>query len=290
MTHTSLYCDKHRKVGSQSESPGITFYPTHAQFHGYQVYKLYRNGRVLLNDPQLRYASKFRQLLRVLTWLHKTRHYTTMADLGCSNGLACFLGKQAGFQHIWALDHDKPCLQVIQQACQRIGGRHKIHTSPWAFGSPLPDGTEQSVDVLVVGALIHWVYSCTADYGSLDLIVEYLSSLVKHVLLIEWVGPADPAIELGHIRKHKQVHKEPYTRDLFEQALLKHFGFSRVLVKHTPTRWLYMAVRKQEDLVSSTNVVHIRGKPTKPTIQTKPVVHPPRRRRLQRPNPRLIKK
>ena len=31
-------------------------------------------------------------------------------------------------------------------------------------------------------ALVHWVYSCTADFGSLGAVVEWLSRLTRYAL------------------------------------------------------------------------------------------------------------
>ncbi len=52
-------------------------------------------------------------------------------------------------------------------------------------------------------ALIHWIYSCTYAFGSLDEAVSFLKKLTKQSLFIEWIDPSDSAIEFFKHTKRK---------------------------------------------------------------------------------------
>jgi hypothetical protein len=85
----------------------------------------------------------------------------------------------------------------------------------FSFGSKFPS----KVDVVFVGALIHWVYTCTADFGKFNLIMDYLLTAARKALVIEWVDPLDPAVKsFNHIECGK-APQESYGVSGFEHAL-----------------------------------------------------------------------
>ena len=72
-----------------------------------------------------------------------------------------------------------------------------------------------------MGALIHWVFTCTANFGRFDSIVDYLMTTGTRVLIIEWVDPKDGAIKAFHHNKCGSAPQEPYEESLFQRALLR---------------------------------------------------------------------
>jgi hypothetical protein len=122
--------------------------------------------------------------------------------------------------------------------------QNKLITRPYKFGDSLVN-ISSLPDIVTACALIHWVYSCTASFGSLSSIIEYLSQITGKVLIVEWVDPADKAIQsFHHLSFNRQVAREPYTRQNFEKALQTWFtgGFRKIYAVNS-TRQLYIAVK-----------------------------------------------
>lgn len=242
-----MYKDPKRKVGSQSEIPTLTWNTpkTVAKVGGYQTFTVGNNNFLVY---QARYATKFQAIENFISDQVKiqtekklldphTQPQFSVMDLGCSSGLVCFLAHRAGATEIWGLDHDSQYLKVIKDISQQFGWSN-IHTLPYSFGQIFP----QKCDLVVAGALIHWVYSCTANFGSLERIVEYLKKGTNRFLLIEWVDPKDPAMKsFKHTNFNKAVQKESYSLTNFVQALEKHFTRVSKFCTSSATRWFYLA-------------------------------------------------
>lgn len=225
------YKNKRRSTGSQSETPTIkiTQSPLTVRMGGYQSFTLTKSA-----VKAQKYSGKFTFIKNFLQ--QHAAECQSVADLGCSNGLTCFMAQQCGYQRIHALDHDLQCMAVINKAKDALGCSNIIATQ-YSFGDNL-----EPVDVMIMGALIHWVYSCTALYGNFDQISEYLRKHVNKVLLIEWVSPGDGAIKFfKHTSYNKNIIKEPYTKENFVKSLKKYFTTVEKVYKVTSTRILYIA-------------------------------------------------
>lgn len=88
-------------------------------------------------------------------------------------------------------DHDAEYVGLLQRVVEtmRLGAR--LAASTFDFGAALPG----PVDVVFVGALIHWVYCRTASFEArMDLVADYLFQYVARYLVIEWVDPADLSV------------------------------------------------------------------------------------------------
>jgi trans-aconitate methyltransferase len=227
-----LYKNSKRPTGSQSEIPTIkiaTSPKLTITIGGYQIYTLTSDGVT----PR-KYGNKFKYIADLLK--NSTEECGSVADLGCSNGLVCFTALHAGYDRILALDHDEQCLEVIRRASAALQ-TDKVAPTKYSFGEPF-----EPTDIVIAGALIHWVFSCTAAYGSFDKIFEYLRSHTKKMLVIEWVAPNDGAIRFfKHTSYNKEVVKEAYTQANFLKSLNKYFSDSKLVLKVTPTRLLYVA-------------------------------------------------
>ena len=224
------YKNPRRQTGSQSETPKITVNNGTVQMSGYQRFTLTKTTV----NPQS-YAPKFSFIRNFIKDEH-CKGSLSIADLGCSNGMVCFMANQIGYNKIHALDHDLDCLQVIKDAKNALGFE-KIHEKKYSFGDPI-----EKVDVLIMGALIHWVYSCTSLYGSFDKIIMYLRNNVNKTLLIEWVDPTDVAIHaFKHTKFNSSIIKQPYTKENFLASLRKYFKTVDKVFTVRNTRELFVA-------------------------------------------------
>lgn len=232
------YENPKRPTGSQSETPTYRRTGNDIIVGGYQRFIINgRDGSVDLSSNH--YKAKFAAIRTFLAALRNTCGCNSVADLGCSNGLVCFLAAKEGYKSILGLDHDQQCLSLIGDvstalSIPTIARRH------YKFGQPVPP-----VDVVVACAIIHWVYSCTASYGSLASIIGYLASLTKRALIVEWISPSDGAIRsFHHLDFGKKSGKRPYTLSTFLSALKTNFALYKKVKETTTSRWLYVAFKK----------------------------------------------
>ena len=138
-------------------------------------------------------------------------------DVGCNAGLTSFLAHEVGYDHVISLDHDKEYVAMLSEvlALEKLS---TVEPHEFSFGQPFP----QRVDVMFVGALIHWVFTCTADFGRFNKIMAYSMNGVSKILVIEWVDPQDHAIKNF---RHTDgcgsgaVAQEAYTVANFERSL-----------------------------------------------------------------------
>ena len=77
---------------------------------GYQSFDVARNGSVTYTTQ----TSKYDRIQGVLARLLEETGSRTLADVGCNNGLVSFLAHRLGFSEVYALDHDKPAIDVVR--------------------------------------------------------------------------------------------------------------------------------------------------------------------------------
>ncbi len=208
--------------------------------HGYQEYEI-REGKVYPSkeDPPL----QRKQSLAVPFFDAKFLAGKTVLDIGANGGFFSFWAAASGAAQVTSLDMDEAYLTLIRKAQAHLGwGKiQPIHCLAQDWRTP--------ADLVLAFAMIHWLYSCTADFGSLDAAIGHLAGLTKRILLIEWVEPGDPAILFfKHTEWNSAQAQGPYTLEAFEAALNKHFSRVEVLGITSPTRVLYAATHQDKAL------------------------------------------
>lgn len=150
---------------------------------------------------------------------HLNLYSKSVLDLGSNNGYMMALAYCKGASKITGVDIDVSYNNVAKQALDKIGcDRYTIHnTNVEDFHEPH--------DIVIAFALVHWLYSCTSLYGSLDAVIEHLSSITKEAAIIEFIDPQyDNAMSwFKHHEYNKDVQMEPYNKENFLKALNKHF-------------------------------------------------------------------
>ena len=211
----SKYMDKRRNgVGSQSEVSTVRLVGSDCcTFGGYQRFDLTADEVVPKSQ-----AKKYRALQN---WFRDhDMSGKVVYDIGANNGVVAYMASMAGCKSVHALDHDEECIQNMKQANNHLGIRNVLPVK-YNFG----ETTTNKADITVAMAIIHWVYSCTAHFGSLERIVGYLKSMTREHLIVEWVAPDDCAIRsFNHLSFNEMLDKEPYTLEKFEQAIATHGG------------------------------------------------------------------
>lgn len=209
-------------------------------FHGYQEYFLAKDWiQVLPEDVPLQKKRDF-----LLPYFQpRFLEQRTLLDLGANAAFYCFWAVQQKAEKAIAVDIDDEYLKIVEGAKQRLGFENleivRANVVDW----------QESADVVVALALVHWIYSCTALLGSLDAVIEKLAQLTKYMLIVEWIEPDDQAIQFfHHVDWNKDIVREPYTLEAFEAALSHYFCKSEVVGSISPTRKLYVAFHSPNEI------------------------------------------
>jgi SAM-dependent methyltransferase/predicted Ser/Thr protein kinase len=223
------YMDPHRKFGSLA-------------VHGYHRFSFATDGRLIIEKQK----EKFGSIHGVLKSLHEMHKFSTFLDIGCSAGLTSFIAKLNGYsKQIIGLDHDAEYVDVYNQIAARQNMK-RIRAELFSFGDPLP--LKYRSDVVFVGALIHWIFTCTAQFKNFASIFEYLYLVVGKILLIEWVDPLDEAIlyfnhieSCGNQTSTIKTDDDCYTQRMFDSQLSIHFNVLDIIpLNKAKTRLLYV--------------------------------------------------
>jgi len=234
----NFYRDKNRKVGSQSEIPTIKKESNNIiRVDGYQTFIINSINKNLIVKKK---PFKFQYINECLYKLRKNENCKSIIDIGCSAGLVSILAYKNGFEKIYSLDHDPEYINVISQL-KKLLNISNIHEKIFSFG----DEIKEKVDIIFCGALIHWIFSLTANFRNFDKIIRYLLQYTEKFLMIEWVDKNDNAIKtLKHIDIRKEKTDEEYNTFNFEKSIKK---YTNILSKKSidgDTRILYILSKK----------------------------------------------
>ncbi len=221
-----------------ARAPRLDIESQRAIFHGYQEFELTKSGLTVLPED-----AALRKKQELLAPYFQPRYLAdrTMLDLGANAAFFAFWAIQKGSRMATAVDMDAQYLDMVERAKKQLG-----FVQLRSVNANIVDWDEPA-DVVVALALIHWIYSCTASFRSLDVAVARLRGLTKSMLLVEWIDPTDPAItSFGHLEWNKDSAREPYDRQTFEAALVKHFKYYKLIGPVSDTRALYVAFRTEE--------------------------------------------
>jgi len=165
----------------------------------------------------------------------------TVADLGANSGYFALASLLKGASQASAIDLD-PEYVAIMDSIRKHYSLEEIFSVQEAQIS----NYNEAADIIYAFALIHWIYSCTEEYGALTDAIAKLASLTDQVLIIEWVAPNDKAIqEFGHLNFGKDENKEEYNQANFEQGLTENFDYWEILGEVKETRIIYAAYKQK---------------------------------------------
>jgi SAM-dependent methyltransferase len=214
---------------------------TNSVVHGYQEYVFDRKLGPIPREEPLR----CKQRLTERFFEPRAMQGKSLLDIGANGGFFSFWAAQNGAREVIALDMDAHYIAILEAV-----GRHhglaavrptRVNVQDW----------NQPADLVLAFAMVHWLYSCTATFGSLDAIIERLSQLTRETLIVEWVDPADKAmLEFQHTSFNPDLVRGPYTVEAFEAALRQRFARVERLGHSTPTRVFYAAYRHANEISS----------------------------------------
>jgi len=227
---------KRKNGGSQSER---SFYRVNGNVFEMYGYHNYRYDKSLKNPIICRNGKSTNQLK--LINLVKFLPDSTLLDIGCANGIIGLSMLYKNFKKICLVDHDKEYITNINHLLEWDKPKlEKVEAVNTDFQS-LKKSLAEKYDYVFTLSIIHWLYSSTTDYGCLYKIVEDLKNIVNIALIIEWIDNNDPVFSvLHHTNFNPQIHKTPYNKKNFLEALKLNFKDIKFLGNSTTTRELYL--------------------------------------------------
>ena len=220
--------------------PGIEVQPGRVTIHGYQEFQLSeRKIKPLPIDQPLQRKEELVGAFFNPEFLTGR----TVLDIGANGGFFSLWACRNGASQVVSVDMDETYLGLIRQAQSAFGWKNirpiNVKVQDW----------NEPADLVLAFAMVHWLYSCTANFGSLDAVIQKLAGLSRDILLMEWVAPNDAAIQqFKHTEWNPQIDKAGYNLDAFESALRRHFRKVEILGSTSPTRTLYAAFHQSNEI------------------------------------------
>jgi cyclopropane fatty-acyl-phospholipid synthase-like methyltransferase len=197
---------------------------------GYQKYIITKNDIQSIDDNTTS-NYKFEMLLPHI----KDVMNKSVLDLGCANGMHMFLSLYSGASEVVGVDMDPNYCDVVQKVID-----HYNFDNVNIINDNVVNYDKKS-DVVIALALVHWIYSCTSFFGSMDKTVKWLRDRTNDTLIVEWTDPDDVAIQfLNHTEFNKEYLEEEYSEDNFLKALNKYFDDINFICEYRSTRRIYI--------------------------------------------------
>jgi predicted RNA methylase len=205
--------------------PSTTINGTDIIFSGYQKFS-YDKTLTPLNDDLKYKVSLLDPIIR-----DTINEESSFLDVGCANFYFGFLANTLGAKKVTGVELDIDYVNNIKKIIEvkDLKGINVINSNAQDFKS------EEQYDVVNAMAIIHWLYSCSAFFGSLENVINYFSNLTSNTLIIEWISENDEAIKhFGHINYNEKESIKDYNEVNFLKYLNERFE-SVVFVGNTKT-------------------------------------------------------
>ena len=140
----------------------------------------------------------------------------TILDLGANSGFFTFLSYQNGGK-CTAIDLDPDYINIINEVSNYFNFNILIKKQN------ITDVNHPS-DIVIALSLIHWVYSCTSIFNSMEKLVLFFRSVTKEHLIIEWIDNEDNAIKcFNHLDHNSNFTNNTYNHQEFMKQMNIHF-------------------------------------------------------------------
>ena len=210
---------------------------------GYQQYNASVVDKILTVKPHS-YAKKTRAMLAVFEEA-KTLNIRSVADVGACTGLMGLLARTtlSNISKVVHYEHDNNYIDVTRKVYAFLEEQGSRTCSlDIVQGTITPKTPAPSADMVLGLAIMHWLYSATAAFGSIDLIVEWFARHRPKMLVLEWISPKDGPASC-HIKKNRKVATSAYTHAHFLTAVNRRFADVVPIEYGRPHRVLYKLTR-----------------------------------------------
>ena len=197
--------------------------------NGYQKYIIYKN-KIIPDRYSYDLMEKYKLLKKVFK---EDLSGKTYLDLGANSGFFTFYAHQQGAE-CKAIDMDSNYINILDKISRYFDYNiiiDKINIADY----------KKPADIVIALSLIHWIYSCTSIYGSMEELVNFFRSITKEYLIIEWIDPLDEAIQyFNHLEYNINFSDSSYNHEEFLKQLKKYFSSIELLGKtRHNTRMIY---------------------------------------------------
>jgi SAM-dependent methyltransferase len=211
----------------QQKRPELILKNNSILFKGYQNYEI-KNG-IFPKDKKLK-----KKTVLIKPEL-KNLKVDSVLDLGCAGlyfGLLAYY--ELNSPSLTGVEIDKEYIEKLNELSKYLKFDFNIIESRLDLFSP-----SKQYDLVFALAIIHWIYSCSSYFGSLDNVIKFLANLTNKYIFIEFVDENDPVTKkLNHI---KYNDAEPdYSKENFIKYLDKYFSIHKFLGKSKSTREIYL--------------------------------------------------
>ena len=164
----------------------------------------------------------------------------SVLDLGGNNGLYSLLSLINGAGKAEVVDIDKEAINNVK----KLSKDANINQLSASLSNVL--NVSQDRDIVIALALVHWIFDLTTGFGSLKSAIQFLRSLTKEALIVEWVDQEDPVIinykHTSSTKNSEQILN--YNEENFLNLLRENFDNLILLGSISTTRKLYLAFDK----------------------------------------------
>ena len=219
---------------SQTEISNIVINDDHIEVTGYQSFKISKNK--IYDENRKLNDNKKKTITQIIT--DNKDNCSTIFDFGCSQGFYSFF---AYFQNysVKAFDHDPTYVNNLQ-----VIKSHFNFDNFEIIKKKFSDvNNDQNADICLFLALIHWVYKCTDNMGSLKKIINKLFDMTNKILIIEWIDPQilNQMETYGQYFEYVDIQND-YNLENFENCLKK-FKKYEIYDSSHPTRKIYVCYK-----------------------------------------------
>lgn len=194
------------------------------KFAGKSSIKEDSNGNLLVTGYQIyKYNPETRQILTNNSKLSVVESKLNVAgkdiiDLGANVGLFSLYAVTKKAYAVLAVESDSNCVEVIKKL-------QEYHPNLVVLSDTSISELSAVGDITFAFGLIHWIYSCTEQFGSLGSIAKKMREITRETLYIEWIDPRDSLVrEYGHLRYNKDKHVGEYNIKNFKKEFEERFS------------------------------------------------------------------
>ena len=232
----NLFINKNKLCFSPNQhapKPSMKIINDSIQVNGYQEYMINKHNIIPSRhsydlDKKTNFLKKYYQSNFIKN--------KTFLDLGAASGYFTFMAILSGSKYATAIDIDNTHLQIINN----ISKEYNIKNITTICQNI--DTYEGKADIVNALSIIHWIFSCTSIFGSMEKMISFLRGITTETLFIEWIDPSDEAIQyFKHLDYNKKNVDESYNYKSFMLELNKNFTSVEMIGKTRSTRKLFKA-------------------------------------------------
>ena len=233
---------------------------------GYQSFELVRKaGGIQFTPLSIALSEKSDVVSPVIRQVAKGM---TVLDIGGNYGFFSALSVAYGAESATIVDMDKRYTTKASEMYEFLGSPFSERID--IQNKKLSEMNDFSADVVIALALVHWSFNCSETTGNLARTIGHLARRAKKLLIVEWIEPYDPAIQLkNHLsQKHllmtsivddnPDIGSSMYSFANFNNTMRRIFKCANCFQElkqqvSTPSRRIFVGIHMKPSIVTETD-------------------------------------